>query len=592
MFRKCCRISKQIGFENLFLEKEDQLRFNLNNKSANTVESMVSPPPKSATNSNPRLEQIAQQVFGYDHLHPAQHEVLSAVLGGRDTLAVMPTGSGKSAIYQIAGLRIPGTTIVISPLLALQFDQVESIAQQGTVEAAVLNSTLSNTEREHVFEQLANGELEFLFMAPEQFSNAETLNKIKEIKPSLFVVDEAHCVSEWGHDFRPDYLQLDSVIEDLGHPVTLALTATASPLVRKEIVERLSMNNPVEIVEGFDRPNIYLSACCCHGEQEKLDRLFHAVAEAATPGIIYVATRKAAEEIAEKLMKLEYLASAYHAGMKAGDRDTVQTQFIEDKIDIIVATNAFGMGIDKPNVRFVFHYHIPSAIDAYYQEIGRAARDGNSAMATLFYHPDDMKLQRFFTGSSQVDKDVLEKLVELLRISKASISQSQIKDHFDLSQAKTQAALDALEFVGFIKQEDSGEIVLVDADSAEKLTKEQVIEQAATQQERHKQFNQSRLHMMRGYAETSACRREYVLSYFGEESETPCGGCDNCESAEEDEVKYLQPFPIGSEIIHTNFGIGQVLRYEKDKVNVLFETVGYKTFVTEMIEHSVRCLDR
>ncbi|MGB3788641.1 MAG: ATP-dependent DNA helicase RecQ [Phormidesmis sp.] len=553
---------------------------------------MVSPPSKSATELDPRLEQIAQQVFGYDHLHPAQHEALLAVLDRRDTLAVMPTGSGKSAIYQIAGLRIPGTTIVISPLLALQFDQVEGIAQQDTVEAAVLNSTLSNTERDRVFEQLANEELEFLFMAPEQFSNVETLSKIKEIRPSLFVVDEAHCVSEWGHDFRPDYLQLGSVIEALGHPVTLALTATASPLVRKEIVERLSMDNPVEIVKGFNRPNIHLSAYCCHEEQEKLDHLLQAVAQAETPGIIYVATRKAAEEIAEKLVELGYLASAYHAGMKAGDRDTVQTQFIKDEIDIIVATNAFGMGIDKPNVRFVFHYHIPSAIDAYYQEIGRAARDGSAARAILFYHPDDMKLQRFFTGGSQVDKDVLEELVELLEASKGAISQDQIKEHFNLSQAKTQAALDALESVGFIEQEDSGEIVLVDTDTAQKLTREQVVEQAATQQERHKQFNQSRLHMMRGYAETSACRREYILSYFGEQGETPCGSCDNCESAQEDEVKYLQPFPIGSEIIHTNFGIGQVLRYEEDKVNVLFETVGYKTFVTAMIEHSVRCLDR
>ena len=247
-------------------------------------------------------------------------------------------------------------------------------------------------------------------MAPEQFSNLETLSKIKETSPSLFVIDEAHCVSEWGHDFRPDYLQLGGVVEALGHPVTLALTATASPLVRKEIVERLGMDDPAEIVKGFNRPNIYLSACCCHEEKEKLNHLLEAVASAELPGIVYVATRKAAEEIAEKLCESGQQAAAYHAGMKASDRTAVQTQFIEDKIDIIVATNAFGMGIDKPNVRFVFHYHIPGAIDAYYQEIGRAARDGNPAKATLFYHPDDMKLQRFFTGGAQVDKEVLEEL--------------------------------------------------------------------------------------------------------------------------------------------------------------------------------------
>lgn len=563
---------------------------------------MVSVSPKPTTKSkaepklepnpqpNPQLEQIAQQVFGYDHLHPAQHEVLSAVLQGQDTLAVMPTGSGKSAIYQIAGLRMPGVTVVISPLIALQHDQVEAIAQQDTVKAAVLNSTLSKTEREHVFEQLANQELEFVFMAPEQFSNPETLEKIKQIEPSLFVVDEAHCVSEWGHDFRPDYLQLGEVIDALGHPVTLALTATASPLVRKEIVERLRMERPVEIVKGFDRPNIYLSVCGCYREEEKLGRLIQAVVDAQRPGIVYVATRQAAEEIAAALVAEEISAIAYHAGMKASCRDTAQNQFIDDDIDVIVATNAFGMGIDKANVRFVFHYHIPGSIDAYYQEIGRAARDGEPADAILFYHADDIKLQRFFSGGAQVEAEVLEAIAELLKTLKSVPDEGHLKEHiqehFDLSQAKTHAALDALEAAGLLERGESGEIAVVETND----DLEQIVEQAMTAQERRKQFGQSRLHMMSGYAEMSACRREYVLSYFGEAFEGPCGCCDNCESAgeaEEDSINYHEPFPIGGSIIHTQFGIGQVMRYEKEKVNVLFETVGYKTFVTEMIEHSV-----
>ncbi len=554
-----------------------------------TAESANKSVTKLDAQPNPQLEQIAQQVFGYDHLRPAQHEVLSAVLQGRDTLAVMPTGSGKSAIYQIAGLRMPGVTVVISPLIALQHDQVEAIAQQDTVKAAVLNSTLSKAERSHVFEQLANQALEFIFMAPEQFSNVETLEKIKEIEPSLFVVDEAHCVSEWGHDFRPDYLQLGSVIEALGHPVTLALTATASPLVRKEIVERLGMDCPAEIVKGFDRPNIHLSVCGCYSEEEKLERLLKAVAEAQSPGIVYVATRKAAEEIAAALVEQGMGAIAYHAGMKGSDRDTAQAQFIDDEIDVIVATNAFGMGIDKANVRFVFHYHIPGSIDAYYQEIGRAARDGEPASTTLFYHPDDMKLQRFFSGGAQVEEDVLKALVELLETMTSVPDEEQlrehIQEHFGLSQVKAHAALDALESTGLIERDES-DIVIVETDD----DLEQIVEQAMTAQERRKQFGHSRLHMMRGYAETDACRREYVLSYFGEEFEAPCGFCDNCEVAEENEEKtinYHHPFPIGSRIIHTSFGIGQVMRYEEEKVNVLFETVGYKTFVTEMIEHSV-----
>ena len=538
------------------------------------------------------LEQIAQQVFGYDHLREAQREVLSAVLAGRDTLAVMPTGSGKSAIYQIAGLRIPAVTLVISPLIALQQDQVEGIVEQGTVKAAVLNSTLNKTERAHVFRQLEDESLEFLFLAPEQFSNLETLEKLKAAQPSLFVIDEAHCVSEWGHDFRPDYLQLGAVIESLGHPVTLALTATASPLVRQEIVERLGMNAPIEIVKGFDRPNIHLSVHRAYEEAEKLPALLHCIEQtveeqAKKPGIVYAATRKAAEMIAAELQQRGIEAAAYHAGMKGTDRDHIQTQFMQDELAVIVATTAFGMGIDKANVRFVYHYHVPGSIDAYYQEIGRAARDNNSAEAKLFYWPDDMKLQRFFTGGGQVDEETLAEMAELLKTASSPPAEDELREEFGLSRAKLATALDSLEAAGLIERDINGEICAVEAEA----NLEETIDQAMTRQQRRRQFDQSRLHMMRGYAQTQACRREYVLSYFGEAFDAPCDNCDNCEQTTAGHTKWPMPFPIGSTIIHTRFGKGQVMRYEEDKINVLFETVGYKTFVTKMIANSVTCLD-
>ena len=533
-------------------------------------------------------QQIAQQVFGYDALRPSQREVLLSVLGGQDTLAVMPTGSGKSAIYRIAGLRLPGLTVVVSPLIALQQDQLSAISAQDTVKAALLNATLTQTKRQRVFEQIEEGSIEYLFLAPEQFDNSDTLEKIAAAKPSLFVVDEAHCVSEWGHDFRPDYLQLGRVIEKVGHPVVLALTATAAPMVRKEIIERLGMRCAQEIVKGFDRPNIHLNAQLFRDEAEKDHALLQAVIEAQKPGIVYAATRKATEAIASDLAKQDIKAVAYHAGLKKRDRTRLQNQFMSDEVEVMVATTAFGMGIDKPNVRFVFHSHISGSLDSYYQEIGRAARDHQQAVSKLFFWPEDLKLQRFFSGSARVDQETLSEIATLLE-SAPHTTESALKEHLNISYSKLSTALDSLAAAELIERSPNGEISVVKDD----ITEETAIDQAMTQQARKKAYERSRLHMMRGYAETDQCRREYILSYFGEQvDQQTCSNCDNCEKKNNDEKEqtYLTPFPIGSTLIHTQFGKGQVLRYEEDKINVLFETVGYKTFVTRLIQHSVTCL--
>ena len=323
-----------------------------------------------------RIARVAREAFGFETLRPGQEEAIAAVLGGRDALVVMSTGSGKSAIYQIAGLLLPGATVVVSPLIALQREQVDDLRARAAGGAAQLNSNIPAAEREAALAELAEEALEFVFLAPEQLANPDVLDELAVAQPSLLVVDEAHCISEWGHDFRPDYLRLGAVAEALGRPRVLALTATAAPPVREEIVERLGLRDPAIVIRGFDRPNLRLAVERHHDEGRKLRALREHVAAAAPPGIVYVATRRAAEALAADLCDDGVRAASYHGGMRGPERDAVQTRFMADDLDVVVATTAFGMGVDKPNVRWVVHAEISESLDSYYQEIGRAGRDG------------------------------------------------------------------------------------------------------------------------------------------------------------------------------------------------------------------------
>ncbi|WP_315889759.1 RecQ family ATP-dependent DNA helicase [Kovacikia minuta] len=465
------------------------------------------------------LEQIAQEHFGYTRLRTGQEAAIQSVLAGRDTLVVMPTGSGKSAIYQIAAFLLSRSCVVVSPLIALQRDQVKAIEGQDVGEAAVVNSAIGTTERSEAFEQLEAGDLEFLFLAPEQFNSSTTLEHLQTAKPSLFVVDEAHCITAWGHDFRPDYLRLGQVIEALGHPCILALTATAAPTVRTEIVERLGMQQASVIVQGFDRPNIWLSVNRFEDEDEKQESLVAQVVDAEKPGIVYVATRKRTEELAQRLEEQGVRSDFYHAGMRAADRKAVEARFMEDEVDVLVATTAFGMGVDKPNVRFVFHADISDSLDSYYQEIGRAGRDDEPAKAQLFYNPNDLNLRRFFSNRGKVKPTDINQVIAILQQQKTPIAPKELQEQSELSKSKLRSVLNYLAEIGVIETMPTGEVMPATLPAEV----ENIAEAAIQIQERQQQFERSRLEMMRGYAEVRGCRREFLLNYFGEKFEAPCG---------------------------------------------------------------------
>lgn len=532
----------------------------------------------SANPAGRRARRLAKNVFGFKQLRAGQEEAIRAVLEGHDTLAVMPTGSGKSAIYQIAAMSLDGPTLVVSPLIALQRDQVEALQDVEAGQAALLNSTLSDAEREEALRAFEAGELEFLFLAPEQLANDELLTRLTRAQPSLFVVDEAHCISEWGFDFRPEYLRLERAIAALGRPRVLALTATAAPPVRAEIVERLGMQDPCIVVSGFDRPNLDLAGEQFQDDGTRRAALVEYVVKAAKPGLVYAATRKKAEALAEALFARGVRAAAYHAGLSAETREAVQGAFMRDGWDVVVATTAFGMGIDKPNVRFVAHADLPGSLDGYYQEIGRAGRDGAQAQARLFFAEGDLKLRRFFAQSVPVEADDMEKLLRLLAAADRAIETADLVQVSGLSHTKFLTAIGRLEEVGAVRTLKSGKVKLSGAQPSGEAAA-----QAASAQQHRREYQRSRLEMMRGYAVTGGCRREYLLGYFGEAFRPPCGACDNCRAGRVHAPAGDAPFVVGARVRHPSFGEGQVMRTEEDKLTVLFDERGYQTLALSVV---------
>jgi ATP-dependent DNA helicase RecQ len=470
------------------------------------------------------IDKVARTSFAYESLRPGQKEAIASVLDGHDTLVVMPTGFGKSAIYQIAALMLDGPTVVVSPLIALQKDQSQHIQEFEAGGVAVINSLVPQRAQEEALTEAKQGDTEFLFMAPEQFANSERLEAVKAARPSLFVVDEAHCVSEWGHSFRPEYLRLNRVIEALGHPRVLALTATASETVRAEIVERLGMREPRVFVHGFDRPNIWFGVETAGSEERKRLLLFERLRATEPPGIIYSATRRHAEEIRENLEALGISSVFYHGRLKKSDREKAQEQFMADEAKVMVATSAFGMGVDKPNVRFVFHYEAPDSLDSYYQEIGRSGRDGDPASAVLFYRSGDLNIHKFFKGAGRIDEADVEKVLRTLKF-RGEQEQAELQRLTALSKIKLSRIVHRLEEAGAVHLQTGGGVRL--EESVEDLRGEAL--KASLAQSQRRKVEMDRIERMRSYAESLACRRAQLLRYFGEDTPEYCGNCDYCQ---------------------------------------------------------------
>ncbi|WP_405952997.1 RecQ family ATP-dependent DNA helicase [Streptomyces prunicolor] len=574
-----------------------------------------------------RLRGTARRVFGWQQLRPAQLRAMKAVMKGRDVLAVMPTGAGKSAVYQVPAVLLGGPVVVVSPLIALQRDQMQSLLGSGVLRTAAINSAQRRSDNETAWARISASSVDVVFLAPEQLAKPDVTDRLAAVRPRLLVVDEAHCVSSWGHDFRPDYLRLRHARERLGNPPVLALTANAAAPVRRDIAERLGMTDPVEIVAGFDRPNIHLDVTAFQDAAAKERFVLERTAVEEKPGILYAGTRKAADSYAEQLSDLGLAAASYHAGLSAAERRQAQDRFSSGELDVVVATSAFGMGIDKANVRFVLHASVPGSLDAYYQEIGRAGRDGAPARAILAYRPQDLGLQRFFATGAP-DADALRRVAELLRGEAAAVSATRLRAECDLGATALSAVLNLLEETGAVRTGRDGSrftgAIGADGTSADDDV-DAVVRSALAVHATHLKLEQSRVDMMRGYAETTDCRRRFLLGYFGDSVPVPCGACDNCtgpvtkpasglrrersvDAGRPDKATARQrwwpragarsnatagavraaetvarpatddhAYLPGVRVNHDQWGRGEVMSEGDGKITILFESVGYRT---------------
>jgi ATP-dependent DNA helicase RecQ len=466
--------------------------------------------------------------------------------------------------------------VVVSPLIALQDDQLAHLTAAG-LSAIVLNSQQSAGARADAL--LASCEPDaFVFVSPEQLSNAQTREALRRAHPGLFVVDEAHLISQWGHDFRTDYLRLGAQADALGAPVRLALTATAAPPVRDEICRRLGLRDPEVVIGNFDRPHIELSVHHVGSVSEKHREIERAAFEFAGPGIVYAATHAGAQAAHDVLAAAGERVTLYHAGLSPRARHEAMTAFLDGSARIVAATVAFGMGIDKRDVRWVLHADPPVSLDAYYQELGRAGRDERSAQARLIYRAEDFALARHLAARG-VSGGVAARVADRLSSFDRELRVDELADALALGSRSVTAALVRLVDLGAAAWQADGLIRWTGT-----LSVAATVRASEAETEREDEVERSRLEMMRRYAEHTGCRRSFLLSYFGQDYRGPCGNCDNDAVRQASEpAAQSEPFAVGGRVASDRWGEGTVQRYDGDQLTVLFDDHGYRDLLLPLV---------
>ena len=482
-----------------------------------------------------KMKRTLRETFGLAKLRPGQAEVIRSVLEGNHTLAIMPTGAGKSLCYQLPSLHLEGTTVVVSPLISLMKDQVDKLEDAG-LEAAQLNSALTTEEREENLEQIQSEQSDFIFVTPERFTKQEFLADLRKRDVNFVVIDEAHCISEWGHDFRPAYLSLGAAVKTLGAPPVLALTATATPEVQADIEKQLDLGKLCVVRTGIYRPNLHFEVKRVTNEREKHEALIRMLNEHDGAGIIYCSTVKTVEALTDWLKAFDFKIAQYHGRMKASDRKRNQEAFMNGELKAIVATNAFGMGIDKPDIRFVVHYQMPGSLEAYYQEAGRAGRDGEPATCSLFYQLEDSRTHQFFlVGKHPKFDDILavHQALETLGAAETPVALSVVEGHANtVSDAKVRVVLALLKEMKVVKELRGSKYRLLWVD----ITRQE-LEVLTRMSEEKAEKDKEKLERMMQYGQSATCRWRLLHDYFGEVMEAErCGACDNCLHPLEEQI--------------------------------------------------------